>query len=80
MQPAVARAMLDKLSGLRTELIDLAFVLDGRGACEAADVAITTAARIAELSEELSSPNPAGQSPADKIDSAAFKRTAADLL
>lgn len=53
MEPAAAHVILNKLSGLRNELVDLAFVLDVRGSCEAADVAITTSARLAELCAEL---------------------------
>ena len=40
---------MDALAGLRIELIDLAYELDCRGQCEAADVATTVAARLAEL-------------------------------
>jgi hypothetical protein len=68
MQPAETRAILDKLNGLRTELVDLAFMLDGRGACEAADVAITTSARLAELCAEFA-PQPASRhrTPSSKL-------------
>lgn len=44
---------LKKLDQLRTELVDLAYVLDTRGQRVAADVAMTTSARIGELGEEL---------------------------
>ena len=40
---------MDALAGLRIELIDLAYELDCRGQSEAADVATTVAARLAEL-------------------------------
>ena len=43
----------EKLEELRTELVDLAFALDRRGQPEAADVAILTSARLAELCTEL---------------------------
>jgi hypothetical protein len=43
----------DKLAELRTQLVDLAFVLERRGQAEAADVAITTSARLNELCDEL---------------------------
>lgn len=42
-----------KLDRLRTELIDLAFVLETRGRLEAADVALATSARVGELCDEL---------------------------
>ena len=56
MSSANTRLLLARLGGLRTELVDLAFALDTRGSCAAADVAMTTAARLAELCEELTSP------------------------
>ena len=43
----------DKLAELRTQLVELAFVLERRGQAEAADVAITTSARLNELCDEL---------------------------
>jgi hypothetical protein len=43
----------EKLDELRTQLVDLAFALECRGQLEAADVAITTSARVGELCEEL---------------------------
>jgi hypothetical protein len=45
--------VLDKLDRLRTELVDLAFTLECRGRLDAADVAMTTSARVGELCEEL---------------------------
>ena len=42
-------ALTAALAALRVELIDLAFDLDRRGQCEAADVATTMAVRLAEL-------------------------------
>jgi hypothetical protein len=47
--------LLEKLAGLRAELADLAFALDREGSPVAADVAMTTAARVGELCEEFSS-------------------------
>jgi hypothetical protein len=48
--------LLDRLAALRTELVDLAYTLDVRGAGTAADVAMTTSSRLAELCEEFSAP------------------------
>jgi hypothetical protein len=48
-----AMEILKKLDQLRTELVELAYTLDTRGKRDAADVAITTSARIGELCEEL---------------------------
>ena len=48
------KTVAKKLDALRLELVELAFVLDQRGHIDAADVAMTTSARIQELSEELS--------------------------
>lgn len=46
----------EKLDRLRTELVELAYTLDTRGQIGAADVAMTTAARIGELCEEFTAP------------------------
>jgi hypothetical protein len=43
-----------RLDQLRTELVDLAFDLERKGRWDAADVALTTSARVAELCDELS--------------------------
>jgi hypothetical protein len=56
MTEAPIETVLEKLGGLRTELIELAFLLDRRGRLDAADVAMTTSARIGELCEELAAP------------------------
>ena len=48
-----ATETLEKFGQLRAELIELAYTLDIRGQREAADVAMTTSARIAELCEEF---------------------------
>ena len=53
--PSVStHVLLAKLGALRTELVEPAFVLDRRGSCAAADVAMTTAAQLTELCEEFS--------------------------
>lgn len=54
MHPATTPSLLDRLAALRVELVDLAYALDVRGACAAAEVAMTTSARIAELCDEFS--------------------------
>ena len=48
-----ANVILEKLTELRAELVDLAFTLECRGHLDAADVAMTTSARVAELCEEF---------------------------
>ena len=53
MAEANVTAILGKLDRLRTELIELAFTLEGRGRLDAADVAMTTSARVGELCDEL---------------------------
>jgi hypothetical protein len=53
MEEANATDILNKLDHLRTELVELAYTLEIRGQMGAADVALTTAARIGELCEEL---------------------------
>lgn len=68
---AAAFGAREKLAGLRAELAELAFALECRGRRDAADVAMTIAARVEEISEELatgstgvdSPPNPAGRCP-----------------
>lgn len=54
MSPATTHVLLGRLAALRTELVDLAYDLDVRGARAAADLAMTTSARLAELCEEFS--------------------------
>ena len=54
MSEVSARVVLEKLDQLRTELVDLAFVLERGGRLDAADVAISTSARVGELCAELS--------------------------
>jgi hypothetical protein len=53
MREANAPGFLEKLDRLRTELVELAYTLDVRGRLDAADVAMTTSARIGELCDEL---------------------------
>jgi hypothetical protein len=45
--------LLGRLATLRTEPVDLAYDLDVRGSRAAADVAMTTSARLAELCAEF---------------------------
>lgn len=47
-----ASALSEKLKALQVELVELAFALDVKGRLEAADVAMTTSARIGELCAE----------------------------
>ncbi|MBL9203689.1 MAG: hypothetical protein JNN01_01290 [Opitutaceae bacterium] len=58
-----------KLERLRTDLIDLAFVLETRGRLEAADVALATSARVGELCDELDG-EPRGRGPAALVGNA----------
>lgn len=51
-QSVVHQTLLGKLDVLRVELVELAFVLERQGSREAADVAMTTAARVGELCDE----------------------------
>jgi hypothetical protein len=46
--------LLQKLVQLRTELEERAFTLDREGSREAADIAMTTSARVGELCTEFS--------------------------
>lgn len=61
---ANATEILEKLDELRTELIELAYTLDTRGQLAAADVAMTTSARIRELCEEFARERSDGPPPA----------------
>lgn len=56
MEEANTDFILEKLSALRVELVDLAFVLETRGRLDAADVAVATAHRVDEICAELTSP------------------------
>jgi hypothetical protein len=51
MVEANATEILEELARFRMELIELAYTLDTRGQHAAADVAMTTSARIGELCE-----------------------------
>lgn len=53
-----------QLAGLRTELADLAFMLECKGLFEAADVALAASARVGELCDEHA---PAGHAGGAKI-------------
>jgi hypothetical protein len=53
------QSILGKLDLLRIELVELAYALECKGQLEAADVAITTSARIEEFRTELESVSPA---------------------
>jgi hypothetical protein len=53
MNASDPRQVLSKLHGLRTELVELAFVLDRGGRIDAADVAMTISGRVGELCAEL---------------------------
>lgn len=44
---------LSRLEELRAELADLAFTLEQRGEIAAADIAISTSVRLAELRDEI---------------------------
>ncbi len=68
MNPTTSLALLGRLAALRTELVDLAYDLDVRGSRAAADVAMTTSARLAELCEEFS-PRPTAVDSDPKSDS-----------
>lgn len=51
-------SFLHKVDQLRRELVDLAFTLECRGRLDAADVAMTTSARLAELCDEAARTSP----------------------
>jgi hypothetical protein len=54
--------IVDELDRLRSDLADLAFRLECKGRLDAADVAITTSARIRELRDWLASSRESGPS------------------
>lgn len=62
MTEATTHIILGKLDQLRTELVDLAYSLECKGQLEAADVAITTSARIEEFRTELETADSAADS------------------
>ena len=53
MSVAPATIVAEKLAVLRLELVEQAFALERQGRLDAADVAIATAARVAEVCAEL---------------------------
>jgi hypothetical protein len=55
MTAANTTDVLAKLAALRTELVDLAFRLESHGRLDAADIAVSTSARIGELCDDLGS-------------------------
>lgn len=86
MTEATANNVLEKLAGLRVELVDFAFILDRKGHVEAADVVMTISARVEELCEELlpvdvAAKTPASQSAHDRarsgLSATAVEKTAA---
>ena len=56
-------ALLGKLRGLQTELLELAFTLDRRGRPDAADVALTISGRLGELHAEFAPHAARGSTP-----------------
>jgi hypothetical protein len=52
--------LLAKLTALRAELVEQAYVLERQGRIDAADVAIATSARIAEVCAERAPARSAG--------------------
>ena len=66
MSPLCTAMIRDQVEQLRTELADLAYVLDRRGRCDAAYVAVTISARLGEILdcvEGLVAREEAGRSP-----------------
>ena len=51
--------VVEKLERLRAELVELAYTLELRGQLDAADVAMTTSARVGEICDELAAERPA---------------------
>ena len=47
--------LIEKLDRLHTELVELAYNLECKGRIDAADVAVMTSTRLAEMRAELSS-------------------------
>lgn len=50
--PMSGQIRLQKLGELRTELADMAYVLESQGRFDAADLATSLSARLAEICEE----------------------------
>jgi len=57
MKTADTRQLLTELEALRIELEALGFSLDSQGSREAADVALTTSARVGELCADYATPD-----------------------
>lgn len=55
MAAVPAASVLEKLAALRVELVEQAYALERQGRLDAADVAIATSARVAEVCAELES-------------------------
>lgn len=53
MNETSSPVVLEKLDRLRSELVEMAFLLDRRGRLEAADVAMQISGRVGEIQEEL---------------------------
>lgn len=53
MSDVPTASVLDKLAALRVELVEQAYALERQGRLDAADVAIATSARVAEVCVEL---------------------------
>jgi hypothetical protein len=53
MSEVPATSVLDKLAALRVELVEQAYALERQGRLDAADVAIATSVRVAEICAEL---------------------------
>lgn len=68
MTNARAHLVRTQLDQLRTDLVELAFQLDRRGRPEAADVAMTTSARLAELCEALAAEEFSGACPGARVE------------
>ena len=52
MEPKTS-SLLEKLESLRTELVDLAFILEHKGRLDGADVAIFLSHRLSTLHEQI---------------------------
>lgn len=53
MNESSSPVVFEKLDRLRSELVEMAFLLDRRGRPEAADVAMQISGRVGEIQEEL---------------------------
>lgn len=57
MNPVDSPPVMARLATLQTELVEQAYALECQGRVDAADVAISTAARLGELYAELDGKN-----------------------